>query len=278
MRVTASMTGKSPERIQKILADAGYASRRKVEEWLREGRIKVNGSVASLGDRITARAKVTLDGKLLKLSIKPENTVKIIGYNKPAGEVCSRSDEKGRANVFNNLPGLKQGRWINIGRLDITTTGLLLFTNDGVLANRLMHPSSEIEREYAVRILGEVTDKHLANLINGVKLDDGPAAFTNIIDKGNKGANHWFNVTLTEGRNREVRRLWESQGLVVSRLKRIRFGPCRLPRGVKPGSWWYLDKAEQARLLKMVGMRNDRGDKAVRSGSTGQKKRRKKIR
>ena len=243
---------------------------------MREGRIQVDGSPASLGDRISSRAKVSLDGKLLNLYKKPEHTVRIIGYNKPAGEVCSRRDEKGRASVFDNLPELKQGRWINIGRLDITTTGLLLFTNDGDLAHRLMHPSSEIEREYAVRVLGEVTEKQLTNLIHGVKLDDGPAAFTQIIDKGDKGANHWFNVTLTEGRNREVRRLWESQGVVVSRLKRIRFGPCKLPRGIKPGSWWYLDKAVQTRLLRLAGMKPESGKKIVSPGSKPGKKTRNK--
>ncbi|NIN34263.1 MAG: 23S rRNA pseudouridylate synthase B, partial [Gammaproteobacteria bacterium] len=162
------MIGNTPERIQKVLADAGYASRRKVEEWLRQGRIKVNGRPVSLGDRIKIGEKITLDGKPLKLPTSSTSDIKIIAYNKPVGEVCSRSDEKGRASVFDNLPKLKQGRWINIGRLDINTSGLLLFTNDGNLANGLMHPSGGLEREYAVRVLGEVSDDQLTRLLNGV--------------------------------------------------------------------------------------------------------------
>lgn len=238
------------EKLQKVLANAGYGSRREIERWIKDERIKINGKLATLGDRITLDAKIQIDNKPpLKLSEKTPEKQRVLIYHKPEGQVCSRSDPEGRKTVFQYLPKLKQGRWLNIGRLDINTTGLLLFTNDGELANQLTHPSNEVEREYAVRILGEVTPEMLRNLTKGVMLDDGMARFDSIKDGGGKGANHWYNVVLHEGRNREVRRLWESQGVKVSRLMRARFGNVTLPRRIRAGKWEELQEKE-IRLLK----------------------------
>ena len=229
------------ERIQKVLANAGHGSRRKIEQLIREGRVSVNGKTAELGQQIGLRDRLSIDGKAVRLHLQKEKKCKVLAYYKPAGEVCSRKDEKGRANVFDKLPRLRNGRWINIGRLDLNTTGLLLFTNDGELANKLMHPSSQVEREYAVRVLGRATPEQLQALRDGVELEDGSARFTDIVDSGGEGANHWYHVVIMEGRNREVRRLWESQGLQVSRLIRTRFGPYILPRRKKPGQHWRLE-------------------------------------
>lgn len=229
------------ERIQKVLAAAGHGSRRKIEQLIREGRVSVNGKTAELGQQIGLRDRLSIDGKAVRLHLQKEKKCKVLAYYKPAGEVCSRKDEKGRANVFDKLPRLRNGRWINIGRLDLNTTGLLLFTNDGELANKLMHPSSQVEREYAVRVLGRATPEQLQTLRDGVELEDGSARFTDIVDSGGEGANHWYHVVIMEGRNREVRRLWESQGLQVSRLIRTRFGPYILPRRKKPGQHWRLE-------------------------------------
>ncbi len=241
-----------PERIQKVLAQAGVASRREVETWIKAGRISVNGKQARLGDRITPADKVRLDGELLRFGQTKPRKVRLLAYHKPIGEVCTRKDEKGRETVFAALPPLNQGRWINIGRLDINTSGLLLFTNDGDLANKLMHPSGEFTREYAVRVLGEVSKEALKKLLEGVTLEDGRARFDSIHDGGGRGANHWYHVTLHEGRNREVRRLWESQGVTISRLIRVRFGPCTLPRDLRPGHYRELDRTEINQLLNTV--------------------------
>ncbi|MDX1519725.1 MAG: pseudouridine synthase, partial [Gammaproteobacteria bacterium] len=197
----------SPERIQKALARAGLASRREVERWISEGRIRVNGRVATPGETISAGDRVQVDGKSVRLATAPGRRPRMLAYHKPVGEVCSRKDEKDRHTVFENLPAIKPGRWINIGRLDINTSGLLLFTNDGELANRLMHPAYEIEREYAVRVLGTVDQSILQRLLQGVELEDGPARFSRITDAGGRGANHWYHVVIKEGRNREIRRL-----------------------------------------------------------------------
>ena len=212
------------EKLQKVLARIGLASRRDIEAWITEGRVKVNGVAATLGQRVDRHDAISVDGRLLKREEETEAVRRVLIYNKPDGEVCTRDDPEGRPTVFERLPRLRAGRWINIGRLDINTTGLLLFTTDGELANRLMHPSYEMDREYAVR--GEVTEEMLENLKNGVMLEDGPAKFTDIQEApGGEGFNHWYHCVVMEGRNREVRRLWESQGVVVSRLKRVRFGP-----------------------------------------------------
>ena len=241
-----------PERIQKVLAQAGVASRREVEAWIKAGRISVNGREAVPGDRISAGDKVRLDGELLRLGQAKYQKTRLLAYHKPAGEVCTRKDEKGRETVFTALPPLKQGRWISIGRLDINTSGLLLFTNDGDLANRLMHPSGEFTREYATRVRGMVSKGTLKKLLEGVILDDGMAQFDSIHDGGGRGANHWYHVTLHEGRNREVRRLWESQGITVSRLIRVRFGPCTLPRDLRPGHYRELDRDTINQVLDAV--------------------------
>lgn len=229
------------EKLQKVLARAGIGSRREMERWIEAGRVSVNGKTATLGERVTAIDHIAVDNRRLELTATAKQKTRVLMYNKPVGEVCTRSDPEGRKTVFDKLPSLSEGRWIVVGRLDITTTGLLLFTNDGELANRLMHPSSNIEREYAVRVLGEVTAEMLNRLLTGVKLDDGMAKFNTIHDAGGKGANHWYHVILSEGRNREVKRLWESQGLTVSRLTRVRFGKLKLPAYLRLGNWKEID-------------------------------------
>ncbi len=242
------------ERIQKALAQAGHGSRRQVEAWVQEGRITVNGKVATLGIPVTEDDKVLLDGKQLRLKFKQELPLKVIIYHKPVGEICTRNDPEKRATIYDNLPKLRGGRWVAVGRLDVNTSGLLLLTTSGELANKLMHPSSGIEREYAVRVLGEVDRDMLKSMREGVELDDGKAAFDSIRDAGGQGANHWYHVILKEGRKREVRRLWESQGVTVSRLIRVRFGDIVLPRGLAAGKFVDLDMVSLNKLLRTVDM------------------------
>lgn len=241
------------EKIQKVLANAGLGSRREIENWLRDGRISVNGESAKLGDRITLTAQVRVDGREIQLIKSKEQKRRVLLYHKPEGEICSRSDPEGRPTIFEHLPLLRNGRWILVGRLDFNTSGLLLLTNDGELANHLMHPSSEIEREYAVRIRGEVTPAMLKTLKKGVELDDGLAHFEQIIDAGGEGSNHWYHVLVKEGRNRLVRRLWETQGVTISRLIRVRFGAISLPRGLRKGKWQELTLEEIDMLAGMNG-------------------------
>lgn len=224
------------ERLQKVLANAGLASRREIEKWIDAKRIKVNGKIAIPGTRVTNKDKIFIDDKLVYMN-NDELINQTIAYHKPAGQICSRNDPEGRDTVFSHLPKLKNQRWISVGRLDINTSGLLLFTTDGELANKLMHPSSEIEREYAVRVLGEVSNTMIKKLTDGVKLNDGMAKFKSVKEAGGEGANHWYNVILTEGKNREVRRLWEAIGIKVSRLMRIRFGEIKLNRALQAGNW-----------------------------------------
>ena len=243
------------EKLQKTLARMGVGSRRDVEDWIAQGRIKVNGVEAGLGQRVLATDVIALDGRVLR---REDDQVvrRVIIYNKPEGEVCTRSDPEGRPTVFDRLPRLKNGRWINIGRLDINTTGLLMFTTDGELANRLMHPSYEMDREYAVRVRGEVTDEMLEALKNGVMLEDGLARFTDVREAPQgDGFNRWFHCVVMEGRNREVRRLWESQGLVVSRLKRVRFGPVFLTADLSVGRWREVGQGEVDILAGEVGLK-----------------------
>lgn len=242
------------ERIQKMLAHAGYGSRRQIERWIEQGEVLVNGKTATLGQKISAHDSVVLRGQKLRLSSKLNATPKVLLYHKKAGEICTRDDPEGRATVFESLPEIKPGRWISIGRLDINTDGLLLFTNDGELANKLMHPSSEVEREYAVRVLGAVSDEMIKTLLAGVMLEDGEASFDTIRFAGGEGANQWFYVTLKEGRNREVRRLWESQGLTVSRLRRIRYGNIALERSLRPGQHQELPVKRLRKLYESVGL------------------------
>ncbi len=240
------------EKLQKVLARTGVGSRREMERWIEQGRISVNGKVAKLGDRVDDRARITIDGK--PLDRRPASETRCILYHKPTGEVCSRKDPQGRRTVFERLPKLKSGRWISIGRLDYNTSGLLLFTTDGELANALMHPSANIEREYMVRVMGEVDEAALQRMIDGVMLEDGVARFTDIQDGGGDGINRWFYVVIMEGRNREVRRLWESQGLTVSRLKRVRYGEVFIPSKVKQGQWVELDSKEIKSLYRMADL------------------------
>lgn len=240
----------STDRIHKVLANVGVGSRREIETWIRQGRIQVNGRVAAIGDRITLKDRIRIDGKPVRLKTIVPTQMRILAYYKPAGELCTRKDPEGRKTVFSSLPKLDRGRWVTIGRLDMNTTGLLLLTNDGDLANRFMHPSSAIEREYAVRVLGKAGKRQLENLQRGVMLEDGPGAFTRINDAGGEGANHWYHVVILEGRNREVRRLWESQGMQVSRLIRIRYASYSLPRKKRPGQYWELAEEEVRILLR----------------------------
>ncbi len=247
--------GPAGEKLQKVLARIGVGSRRDVEAWIGEGRIKVNGVAATLGQRVDLHDAISVDGKVIKREEAAETVRRVIIYNKPDGEICTRDDPEGRPTVFDRLPRPREGRWINIGRLDINTTGLLMFTTDGELANRLMHPSYEMDREYAVRVRGEVDDDMLLRLKNGVILEDGPARFTDIqMAPGGEGFNHWYHCVVMEGRNREVRRLWESQGLVVSRLKRVRFGPVFLNSDLPMGRWRELSQHEVDVLSAEVGL------------------------
>ncbi|MCF7981309.1 MAG: pseudouridine synthase [Pseudomonadales bacterium] len=242
------------EKLQKVLARAGLGSRREIEGWIAAGRIRVAGQVAKLGDRVSGEEKIVLDGRTLKLKIEEEPVTKILLYNKPEGEICSAKDPEGRPSVFNRLPKLQSGRWIAVGRLDFNTSGLLLFTTDGDLANKLMHPSSQIDREYLVRVLGNVTEEMKQRLLTGVELEDGEANFTDIVESRGEGANRWYYVCLMEGRNREVRRLWESEGIKVNRLKRVRFGPVFMPSRLKVGQWEYLEQKDVDVLYDLVGL------------------------
>lgn len=248
------MSEPSGERIQKVLAQAGLGSRREVERWISEGRVSVNGEKVSLGARLLPSDTVRVDGKPLKLHGDTRVDDRVIVYSKPEGVICSRSDPEGRPTVFENLPRLKNQRWISVGRLDINTSGLLILTTDGELANRLMHPSYGVDREYAVRIHGEVDDAMLARLKEGVLLEDGVARFTDIQPAGGDSSNQWFHVVLMEGRNREVRRLWESQGVQVSRLKRVRYGCIFLPSRLKVGAWEELNNKEINELRALVSL------------------------
>ena len=241
------------ERIQKLLAVAGIASRREAERWIADGRVTVNGKKAQLGDRATRFDEIRVDGRLLNLE-DAGTSRRVLVYNKPVGEVCTRNDPEGRPTVFDNLPKTKGERWINIGRLDINTSGLLLFTTDGDLANKLMHPSSGVDREYAVRVRGEVDDAMIERLKEGVLLEDGMARFTDVRYFDGEGQNKWYHVVLMEGKNREVRRLWESQDVTVSRLKRVRYGCIFLPSNVPVGTWVELGQREVNDLADLVGM------------------------
>ena len=243
------------DKLQKVLANAGLGSRREMEKWIEQGRISVNGTVATLGDRVESEDQIRVDGKQINRQ-KQSSVCRVLMYNKPEGELCSRKDPEGRPTVFDRLPNIPDGRWIAVGRLDINTSGLLLFTNDGELANRLMHPKHEVEREYAVRVFGEIEPGMLNRLKKGVMLEDGEAKFTTIRERqgDDESLNSWFNVTLSEGRNREVRRLWESQGVQVSRLIRVNYGPLELKKRLPQGGWVELELDDVNLLRKSVSL------------------------
>ncbi|KTC78294.1 23S rRNA pseudouridine(2605) synthase RluB [Legionella brunensis] len=232
------------ERLQKLLSQAGFGSRREMERWIEQGLIQVNGSVAKLGDVAGAQDKISVKGRLIANPLKVQEKTRILMYHKPVGEISSRHDPKHSKTVFDHLPYLKHGRWVQVGRLDINTSGLLIFTNNGELANRLMHPKFGLEREYAVRVHGQVSQDAIKVMLKGVELEDGLAQFKRIEFRGGEGANSWYHVTLTEGRNREVRRLWQSQGVEVSRLIRIRYGNFTMPRFLARGNFMELSIKE----------------------------------
>ena len=240
------------DRIQKLIANAGYGSRRWAERLIEQGRISINNQEAKLGDKAIITDKVTIDGRLIDLGRYSEEETKVLILNKQAGVICSNKDEEGRQSVFEFLPD--NTRWVMVGRLDLNTSGLLLFTNNGDLANKLMHPSSEIDREYAVRVLGKVEDEHIKKLTNGIELEDGFAKFHRVTIGGGEGANRWYHVVVREGRKREVRRLWEALDFKVSRLIRTRFSDIRLPEKLRANQSEYLKPKQVQALLNSVDL------------------------
>jgi|SRR5581483_3778196 len=242
-------------RLQKLLAAAGLGSRRSVEQWIRDGRVTVGGRVAQLGDRAGPDDEILLDGRKIDVRAAKTPSRDLLLYHKPVGEMTTRSDPQGRPTVFERLPEPHNGRWITVGRLDVNTSGLLLFTTDGELAHRLMHPSSEIEREYRVRVRGRPSQSALKQLLHGVMLEDGPARFDSIVQEPTDGSHTDFRVILHEGRNREVRRIWSAIGFEVSRLMRIRYGPVSLPRDLQAGAWRLADPEITAQLAGAVQLK-----------------------
>ncbi|MEF1292042.1 23S rRNA pseudouridine(2605) synthase RluB [Vibrio sp. M260118] len=247
------------EKLQKVLARAGHGSRRELEALIKAGRVSVNGIVAKLGERLEdENAVVRIDGHTVSAKAQEEVICRVLAYYKPEGELCTRHDPEGRRTVFDRLPKIRGSRWISVGRLDANTSGLLLFTTDGELANRLMHPSRQVEREYLVRVFGEVTEQKVKNLVRGVELEDGKARFEDVVYAGGDGMNHTFYVAINEGRNREVRRLWESQDTTVSRLKRVRYGDIYLDKKLPRGGWMELDLKEVNYLRELVELRPEK--------------------
>jgi len=252
-----------PERLHKALAQSGVGSRREMEELIAAGRINVNGQTAHIGQTVSPGDRVKVNGKLVNLRFS-NRLPRVILYHKPEGEIVSRNDPNHRPTVFTSMPRLSAGRWVAVGRLDFNTSGLLLLTTSGELANRLMHPRYQLVREYAVRILGEVSDEARSRLLEGVELDDGPAQFASFQEAGGEGANRWYRVSLFEGRNREVRRMFEAVGLVVSRLMRVRYGPLALPPSLKRGQVLELAEDEVKRLLAGFDMENPEANRPPR--------------
>jgi 23S rRNA pseudouridine2605 synthase len=251
---TSEQPEHKPERLQKIMATAGLGSRRGLERQIKAGDVRINDSVADLGQLANVGDRIKFEGKNWKV-ITTGSSQRSLVYNKKIGELTTRSDPENRRTVFDNLPAIAGARWIAVGRLDINTSGLLLMTTDGELANAMMHPSNQVDREYACRIFGEVTPDQLEKLKKGVTLDDGPAHFSDIVASGGGSeGNHWYHVTLLEGRNREVRRLWDSQGVTVSRLKRVRYGAVFLPKRLRMGEWLELTAKDHQVLREDVGL------------------------
>ncbi|MBN2865569.1 MAG: rRNA pseudouridine synthase [Thiotrichales bacterium] len=248
------MSNPSGEKLQKILARGGFGSRRSVEVLISEGKVKVNGRTAQLGDRAMEDDQIKVNEQLVKSTRIAKQPTQVILYNKPEGKICSRSDEKGRDTIYSQMPRIINSRWVSIGRLDMNTSGLMILTNNGELANRLAHPSFEIEREYMVRVFGEVEDSVLNQLKKGVMLEDGMARFDKIsrLKSDDESMNNWFRVSIKEGRNREVRRMWESQGVQVSRLHRVRYGAFQLPRTLRKGKTEPLTWKQINQLLASV--------------------------
>jgi len=249
------------EKLQKALATAGLGSRRDMEQLIAEGRVSVNGMPAKVGDRVKSSDLVKVNGRLVRLAWKHQ-APRVLIYHKPEGEIVSRDDPEGRPSVFEHLPAIRGGRWITVGRLDFNTEGLLIFTSNGDLANRLSHPRYEVEREYAVRLLGALTGEQMNLLLNGVELDDGVAKVESIVPAGGEGVNQWYRLVIKEGRNREVRRIMEHLGLIVSRLIRVRFGPLAMPSRLKRGQQEELPESEVQELMKWCGLLqvNERGN------------------
>ena len=264
----------TPERLQKLMAAAGLGSRRGLEKQIGNGEVLLNGEAANLGATAVPGDVITFGQHRWEVVSRPIQHRTLV-YNKPEGEVTTRSDPEGRPTVFDRLPRLHNQRWVAVGRLDINTTGLLLLTTDGELANTMMHPSSNVDREYACRVRGEASPEQIEAMLAGVELDDGPASFSDIQPAGGSGENHWYHVTIMEGRNREVRRLWESQGLVVSRLKRVRYGAAFLPKRLLVGKWHEIDPRDHAVLREDVGLPAEasglslKGVRGKLGGSTG---------
>ena len=252
------------ERIQKVLARAGLGSRREVERWIRQGRVTVNNQPAELGQQIDPSCQVAVDGRAVALASTPSAPARILLYHKPVGQICSRDDPQGRPTVFDNLPRLKGGRWVSVGRLDLNTSGLLVFTTDGELAHQLMHPSGGIEREYRCRVRGNPSEQELKRLMVGVRLGGQLCRFDSVEAGRGSGANRWFRVILKEGRNREVRRMWQSVDCTVSRLIRVRYGPFRLERQHHAGEYVELNESESARFLQHVGGPEAHAKKSVK--------------
>ena len=245
------------DKLQKLLAHAGYGSRREIEKWIDAGRISLNGKRAKLGDRATERDRILLDGNLVRLSAIHSESLKALIYHKPEGEICTRKDPKGRPTIFENLPVISGGRWVSVGRLDLNTSGLILLTNSGELANKLMHPSTGLEREYLARIRGQASLETIEKLTKtGVEIDGKNAHFDSIVpaNMAEEGTNHWYRVVIKEGRYREVRRLWDEVGHTVSRLKRIRYGTVKLTRDIKRGQHAKMAPKQLERLVRSVGL------------------------
>jgi len=246
------------ERLQKVLAQVGLGSRRTMEEWISAGRITVNGEVATLGMRVTEDDVVRADKRIVHIKTNSSSLPRVLLYHKQEGEIVSRDDPEKRANVFDKLPKLRGMKWIAIGRLDFNTSGLLIFTTSGDLANRLMHPRFEVEREYAVRVQGSMTDEQMQQMVKeGITLEDGPVKFEKLTDEGGEGYNHWYRLMLKEGRNRIVRRTFEALGLPISRLIRVRFGIINLPPRLKRGALAELGTGEVSQILDWVGMESN---------------------